>query len=1086
MTTIRDKKINTDIFRPSVNILRDAKDPFNYTVTPNALQVYEQLVNSYKLGTRAFTITGAYGTGKSAFLLAFEKTINKQLLYFSEKPFNGIQGFEIINVIGEHSSMMDFFAEYFQINKKNLRGRDITAAIQRYYHELRKKDKGLMIVVDEFGKYLEYAAENNPGAELYFIQQLSELVSDPSTEMMLVTTLHKDFSDYSLGLAKGQQQEWDKVRGRLKEITFNEPVEQLLLLASERIGKLHAEKKDANFKKLFSTIGKSKAFPLRDYFSEEIAQKLLPFDILSAACLTLALQRYGQNERSLFSFIHSADPLSLLNYIKKDNPYYNTVCVYDYIVHNFHSLISTRYNPDYAQWAGIRSAIERVETTVETRIDDAVKVVKVIGMLNLFGSSSARINIEFLKGYCAFAVGLKDVEKVIKELEGLRIVRFVRHQDKFKIFEGTDLDIEMAINKAGDLVEKVKSVVGHLNTYFDFPYLSAKAIHYELGVPRYFAFKLSEKPIKDKPVGEIDGYINLVFSEEMREEDIIAASKESKDALLFGWYKNTGEIRNLLFEIDKIKKVCERNSEDKVAIRELDSILQHQVRLLNHYVTGSLYKQGPNLNWYYKGRQRRISDQRSFNQLLSEICRQVYPKTPAYKNEMVNKTKLSSPIQAAKKIFIRSLIENWDKKDLGFEEKKFPPEKTIYLSLLRDSGIHRMEKNAFVLGAPTKREVKLNDLWESCCEFLESTYNGRRNLAELVDELLTSPFKLKAGFIEFWLPVFLFAKKDDFALFGKKQGYIPFLTPETIELLVKDPQDYEIKAFNIGGVRLNLFNSYRTLLNLSVQKNPTNKAFVDTIIPFLNFYRKLPEYTRNTKNMDQRTLALRTAVSTAIDPEDSFFVQFPKAIGYNITELSRNSKLLKEYIDTLQESIKEIRTCYDELVSRVEAFILNDITGKKGKFPAYRTYLQGRYKNLKEYLLLPHQRSFYQRLYTEVEDKTAWLNSITHACLGKPLEIINDAEEYILYDKLRDIFHELDNLTEISESGFDIQQEIAFKFEITSFVEGLKKNLVRLPKNKSKQLLQLQSVVKAKLSDDKQLNIATLAKMLEELLDHES
>ena len=209
-------------------------------------------------------------------------------------------------------------------------------------------------------------------------------------------------------------------------------------------------------------------------------------------------------------------------------------------------------------------------------------------------------------------------------------------------------------------------------------------------------------------------------------------------------------------------------------------------------------------------------------------------------------------------------------------------------------------------------------------------------------------------------------------------------------------------------------------------------------------------------------------------------------MGYNISELEKNPKLLKEYSSKLQESIKEIRQCYDELVTRVENFILNDLLGQRIKFPAYRTTLQKRYTHLKKFLLLPHQKGFYQRLYSETEDRKAWLNSITQACNGKSLESISDTEEKILYEKLRDIFHELDNLTDISKSGFDFEKEIAFKFEFTSFVEGLKKNLVRLPKSKTKQLIQLQSVVKAKLSEDKQLNIATLAKMLQDLLDEES
>lgn len=1086
MVITTDKKSALQVFRPSVNILRDKDIRFNYIVTPNAQQVYSQLVNDYKIGTRSFTITGAYGTGKSSFLLAFQKTLNEEQPIFSGKPISGINSFAVLNIVGESTSLMEVLAEYVGLkSSKSLRAKDILASIENYYTSLRKKNKGLMIVVDEFGKFLEHAAKNNSESELYFIQQLAEYASDPSKEMMFITTLHQDFGGYARHLSKSQRSEWDKVRGRLKEITFNESVEQLLFLASERISVMGFGTRDKNFGKLFTAISQSKAFPLRDYFNVSIAEKLLPFDILSCSILTLALQRYGQNERSLFSFIHSNDALSLYNYDRTNNPYYHIGCVYDYLIYNFYSILTTRYNPDYAHWAGIRTAIERAEGTLTKDIADAVKIIKTIGLLNIFASASIRLNKDFLKSYGTLSLGVKEPEKIIKTLEGLRIIKFKAYQNRYILFEGTDLDIELAINEAGSLVEKVKNVVHHLKEYFDFPYVPAKAVHYQLGMPRFFAFNLSEVPVVERPKGEIDGYINLIFSEKITEEEITEASRNCKEAVLFAWYKNTNEIRNLLFEIDKIKKVKEKNADDKVAIRELDSILQHQVRLLNHYVIDSLYQESPYLKWYYNGKERIIEDRRVFNRLLSEICEKVYPKTPAYKNEMVNKTRLSPPIQTARKAFLKALVENWDKKDLAFDEKKFPPEKTIYLSLLRDTGMHRFEKGISLLCGPTKKDVHLHELWDTSNDFLETTFSGRRSLAELIDILLAPPFKLKQGFIDFWLPVFLFIKRDDFALFNK-EGYIPFITQETLELIGKDPDEYEIKAFHIEGIRLNLFNSYRVLLSQPTQKKLTNQTFIDTIRPFLTFYRKLPEYAKNTTSLDKRTLALRTAIATAKDPEDSFFVQFPKAMGYNITELNKNPKLLKEYSDSFQTSIKEIRTCYDELVDRVENFILQDVTGNKGKFPGYRTYLQDRYKQLKKYLLMPHQKSFYQRLYSEVEDKNAWLNSITQACLGKPLELINDAEEQILRERLRDIFHELDNLTEISTSGFDIEQEIAFKFEITSFMEGLKKNLIRLPKSKTKQLIQLQSVVKAKLTDDRQLNIATLAKMLEELLNHES
>ncbi|MDZ7776519.1 MAG: hypothetical protein U5L09_13380 [Bacteroidales bacterium] len=70
---------------------------------------------------------------------------------------------------------------------------------------------------------------------MYFVQQLAEFVNNPQKPNLLITTLHQSFNDYAISLSRTQKTEWDKVKGRLVEISFNEPVEQLLLLASEKI-----------------------------------------------------------------------------------------------------------------------------------------------------------------------------------------------------------------------------------------------------------------------------------------------------------------------------------------------------------------------------------------------------------------------------------------------------------------------------------------------------------------------------------------------------------------------------------------------------------------------------------------------------------------------------------------------------------------------------------------------------------------------------------------------------------------------------------------------------------------------------------
>jgi hypothetical protein len=1077
-TTVHKTKEGRAFFSPSINIIRDVDTDINYLPTANGKHAYNQIINDYQIGVKSFSIVGAYGIGKSAFLWALEKSFNKQQNYFGN--LNGdlarLKEFEFIRIVGEYCSLKEALAKTFQLGTKRVTTQDIISQIEFYYNSLFQSKKGLVIIIDEFGKFLEYAAKNNPESELYFIQELAEFINSPKRNIVLITTLHQDFNGYSRTLSSTQQKEWDKVKGRLKEITFNEPVEQLLLLASERISQLQLGKKDKYFTKLFKCIESAKVFPLKDYFSESIAEKLLPFDILSAAVLTLSLQKYGQNERSLFSFLGLSDPFGLKD---RKEDYYNIASLYDYLINNFYSFLTTKFNPHYTHWAAIRSAIERAEDLLDERAINAIKIVKTIGLLNIFASASARLNKEFLIDYAKIALQIDKPDRIIAELEGFKIIRFVKHSNKYVLFEGTDLDIELAIDEAGNLIEKVTNVVHHLNKHFDFPYLTAKAAYYKNGSPRFFAFHLSDAPELLTPVGEIDGYINLIFSDSISEANVKTFSAAAGNATLFGLYKNTDDIRNQIFEIEKIEKVKENNVHDRVAIRELDNILQHHLALLNHFVLKNIYSGQSAIVWYFNGKRERITSQKAFNQILSRICFTIYDSTPIYKNEMVNKSRLSGAIASAKKNYLRHLTDNWSEPDFGFIENKFPPEKTIYLSLLRQTGIHSKAKEGMILRRPN--DISFQPLWDKCHDFLESTKDAKRNLQDLVDELLLPPFKIKKGLLDFWLPTFLFCVRDDFALFNK-DGYIPFLTDGTLDLVSKDPSDYEIKAFDLGGVRLNVFNRYRSLLNQSEEKRPTSKTFIDTIRPFLTFYKELPQFAKQTKKISKKAQGLRAAIAFSKDPEETFFNEFPKALGYNILQLQKDNTQLEEYSTTLQQAIKEIRTSYDNLLIDFESYLQKLVLGNKDKFPAYKTAIQKRYQGIKTYLLTDNQKIFLQRINSELDDRKAWLNSIAQACIGKLLNNINDEEIPLLYEKFNDFLKEFDNLCELSEDSIDVNNELAIKLEVTSLIKGLQKNLIRLPKTRNKEYLQLQSSIKSKLTDDKQLNIATLALLLEELI----
>ncbi len=1076
-------------YSPSVNIIRDSSYQFNYIATPNATDTFTTILNDAVVGIKAHLLVGAYGTGKSSFLLALKQTLEGSTIHFKghSKLLSSFANYEFIVIVGEATSLEEFFATRYHLTK-GYRTSDIIKAIDKEYKSLKKQSKGLAILIDEFGKLLEYAAKYNPEKELYFIQQLAEWINDVNNDTFLIATLHQGFSNYALNLNKTQQQEWDKVRGRIKEIPFNEPVEQLLFLAAERISqKFPNTKTDKNFDKLFDVIKKAKAFPLRDYFNKEVAKKLYPFDILSASILTLSLQRYGQNERSLFSFIESNDHLGLSAFVELNNPnYYSLPQVYDYLLFNFYTKLTVKNtNVNYQQWSNIRTTLEKIDGVFKTEQEqrDAEAIIKTIGLINIFTTNAAKLEPQFYIDYVKLTLGVKSPEEIFRQLQSKLIIRYVRHNLRYTFVDSTELDIEMAIDDAGKLVEKVTNLVHHLNQYFEFPFIAAKAAYYEKGTPRFFQFKLTEEPLVAVPEGEVDGFINLIFSEDAKTiKKIEQTSVSCKEAIIYGYYKNTAEVKNILYEIQKVEKVKETHKEDRIAVKNLQSVKEHYVALLNHYVLDSLYNNSGNVLWFANGEKLNIQSRHSFNQQLSQICNRVYTYTPVYKNELINKTKVSGQVSQARKKLLERIITKLNQANLDFKQSEFPPEKSIYLSLLRETGMHFIEDGIGVLQKPT--DNSFDEIWKASESFLNSTKNKERNLQEFIDVLLVKPFKLKQGFIDFWLPIFLLAKQDDFALF-EGDTYVPEITVDTLELLSKKPGMFAVKAFDVAGVKLTLFNRYRVFLNQTENNKPNNKVFIQTIRPFLTFYRDLPEYAKKTSRLSKKTINLRKVIATAKDPEKAFFEDFPLALGFNIEQLQQGTASVESFLKQLQASIKELRTKYDVLVDSVEEYLVKEVLGSKAEFPAYKTAIRNRFKHLKQHLLLQHQKTFVTRIQSELDDRKAWLSSIAQSLIGKPLVNITDEDEVILYDKIKDIFYELDNLSDISTQEIDDETEEVVKLEITSFVNGLNKNLLRIPKSKAKEVDNTIAQLKNELGNDKKLNIAALTKLLQQLLNNE-
>ncbi|MCB9017732.1 MAG: hypothetical protein H6544_03910 [Prevotellaceae bacterium] len=1071
-------------FTLSTNIKNSPTKDFQYIVTANARRVLGSLIADYSSGIHSFTMIGTYGTGKSSFIMALERDLlfSTDVLCKNSGQFNHYTKFRCINIVGDYTTLSNLLCEELNVDK-GIGTKEIFSRLDSTIEACKKKKEFVLIVVDEFGKVLEHATNNNPEKELYFLQQFAEYINRPNHDNVLfLSTLHQNFGAYARKLTEQQFNEWIKVKGRFKELVFSEPVEQLLHLAAEHISNIKqtVQSKGA-FDRLFA-LAKSTKFIGID-FPEEVAKKLYPLDMFAAVALTQAIQRYGQNERSLFSFLMSQGDNSIQNFKATATKTYSLANVYDYIVYNFNSYLS-EVNADSANWTAMRVALERTESVFDIEeINDACKLVKAIGLCNLFGASVKIIHSSLCQ-YASIAMDISNPQPLIDKLEALKIIRYAKYKSQYVLFDGTDINIEDELQKATGQIPKPVDILDDLNACFDFRVISANASYYKTGTPRFFAFHISNEAQQLPLPEDLDGYINLVFPASPIEykPQLVEISKQCNNAVIYVLYKNVGDIVNHVYEIQKLNYVRTQvlvDDSDKVAIREVNNLIAFEKELLNNAINQSLTSFSENIEWYYAGKPVKISSLTDFNKLLSRVCDNVYFSTPIIKNELFNRQKINSAISLARVNLLNALIDDnrVSKDDLDFSADNFPPEKTIYYTLLKQTGIHVFTNGIYTLQAPKSEAIMA--LWNVCEDFLNSSTEKQRKIGELIKILKEAPFKLKQGFLDFWIPIYLIIKRQDYSLYNGDGVYIPNINREVLDLLQKAPDNFKVKTFAVDGIKLEFFNQYRNFINLNDRELITKDSFIETIKPFLIFYRNLNDYAKTTTKFDKpHTAKFREVLAKAKDPEKTFFEDLPITLGFKNESLAHNEEFMSQYQNLIKDAIRELRSCYHNLIERIEENVIETLGLQSTSFNEYKSEIDKRFKSIKPYLLSTKQRNFLNRVSFPITDKTAWYESICFVVLDKPLASLKDSEEALLMDSLRYLFNALTKFISISTVAKGNKQDEVYNVELVSTQGSFKPQSFVLPKSQKEKTTDLEQKIEKLLSGNDNLDICTLLRIL--------
>ena len=586
------------------------------------------------------------------------------------------------------------------------------------------KGSGILILLDELGKFLEYGALHPERQDVFLLQTLAEIASRSSKKpIFVVGLLHQGFNAYAEHLSVPAQKEWEKVAARFDELIFNQPVEHTTLLIADALN----IKTESLSKRIgvvarsdMTTLVKLGWYGAGSHRSSliEIAQSLYPLHPSTVPALLRLFARYGQNERSLFSFLLSNEPFGLQAFAERSagpESFYRLHHLYDYARYSFGSHFGKESFRTH--WNHIDSMIESFSTEHELELH----ILKTVGLLNVLDAGTMLATEESLAA--SIGADLEKVKTSLRKLTNKAVLYYRGIAGGFCLWPHTSVNVEKQYQDAVRAADRTNfRVTDAINRFLDIRPIVARRHYIKTGNLRHFEVLYC-------PVGDIeahlkfdkdssDGLILVALCETQEEQQAAIRNASAKDVprnqrVICVIPQPLNVLRGLVQELERWQWVQANTPElahDTFAAEEVSRQLATAAESLEKRVKSLLglqqFGEDSKPIFFRSGRELPLSTGRSLLTYLSKVSDEIYPAAPKIANELVNRRCLSSAAAAARMRLLEGVFDGSSKRSLGMDETKKPPEMSLYLSVLKATQLHRETPKGWTLSIPGETRIR--------------------------------------------------------------------------------------------------------------------------------------------------------------------------------------------------------------------------------------------------------------------------------------------------------------------------------------------------------------------------------------------
>ena len=1097
-------------FQRSIRIDTDLTDPdaLNGFICPRSSAVVLETMAQHTIenGQTAFTWTGPFGTGKSSLAIALSAVLSgehgvRQTAYdiIGAETANAVweampirkNGWRVLPVVGSREAPAHLIGRAIE-QARLVRRRptvwteeSVLDTLVSIAKRAPKTNGGLVVLIDEMGKFLEGAAYE--GNDIYFFQQLAELASRSNNRLIVVGILHQAFEEYAHRLSREMRDEWAKIQGRFVDLAVNTgPDEQLELLAQA----IEADCESGNeFGELATGIAALTHYPS----SAHLLASCWPLHPVVACLLgPISRRRFGQNQRSIFGFLNSTEPHGFQDFRRDahDDDMYPPELLWDYLRTNLESSIMA--SPDGHRWAMAADALERCHSSGGDELQ--IRLLKIIGLIDLFKERSGLLANRSLLEMSIRDFGPEEIHKALSILQDSSLIIFRKFSDSFSIFEGSDFDIEKAVDDSYSSVGDLNYT--RLTDLAGLQPIIAKKHYHDTGALRWFDLNLvplgdvadaagAYEP-KNNSIGAFLLALPSLGDSQVKVERMAleaATGNPRYDVVVGIPDHSTWSITALAKDLMALEYVRDNTPElqgDRVARAEV----QARIAELRGTTEDQLNRMIGSVVWY-RNRQRAIRlNQAELNGLASELADGRYPEAPRIQNELLNRIKPSGNAVAARNILLRQMTLHEGEERLGIEG--FPAEGGLFESLLSATGLYCRVGDEWRFTEPDKSDkdtCNLYPAWSAAISHLESNSDRNVPLTEIYSVWKAPPFGIKEGLLPVLGVALILTRRREVALY--REGiFQPYLTDLDAEYLSNDPSDIQIRWMELSDLSRQLLSEMASIVR---ELDPDNTLHmlepIDVGRGLVSIYDGLPPWVDRTQLLSENAKRVRRLFKQANDPNRFIFDDIPDLIK---TDKADNEDI-HQIVSVVRDGLAELSGAYSGMLVRLREVVLT-VLGVPNASSSMLAELRVRAENIREISGDHRLEAFIQRV-REFDGSDEHMEVLASLAANKPtnrwvdsdvdrvtVELAGLARSFKWHEGFASVKgrpeHRLAYSVVVGLDGQPIHDE----FEVTSYEETKVDDLMR----------RVHGALRASGEEEQNVILAALARVTAEYLENRS